>query len=155
MLAAAPHSLSAPRRLCSSQRLCPPVLNSMWRDRARRISGQIPLDWSILANCKPASSTLFSCRSGQRQTCCFGFFRQNGQMTHAVFANSVDGIPYTVRFAGRSRTLSGRPMEVSGAVNRRQVGRVANYPLTFEITDASDRVAGIYKDTVTITVEPR
>ena len=78
-----------------------------------------------------------------------------GLLQHSAFASDVLGVPYSVSVGEQEISLASGPVRLTRNPTANWKSRLNNYPLRFRITDATGRVAGIYQDTLTISVEPR
>lgn len=78
---------------------------------------------------------------------------QQGQLRHATFGRSVLGVPYSLTVAGEQVALATGPVQFARTGSARLAPE--RYPLRFRNVDAASRIAGLYQDVLTITVEPR
>lgn len=78
---------------------------------------------------------------------------QGGQLRHSTFGDRVIGVPYSATLSGSPLALANGPVQLPR--NPAAGYGAESYPLRFVITDAEGRVGGVYRDVVTISVEPR
>lgn len=76
-----------------------------------------------------------------------------GQLRHANFGESTAGVPYALSVDGNSVALGSGPVQLFRDPS--SAFRPESYRALFTIVDATGKPAGLYRDVLTISVEPR